>query len=497
MQTCRRDCSRRPDGGVDQYQGQVGGGRAGRHVAGVLDMPGAVGNDELAVRGRGVAVGDVDRDALLPLGPEAVGDEGEVDLAQATALRGGLDGGQLVVEELAGVEQQSADEGALAVVDRPDRGESQKVHGVRAELGAAGRRRAGQRGHGSRSTPRACGPPWTVSEKRSSARVAPRSEMREAETSRMISSTESASDRTAPVQVASPTVRKRTVSLRTCSPSSGVTHSLNASSMPSRSMTSRYMRVVDGGQLDPLAPDVLPDVELRPVRQWEGAQMLARAARCPGRAARARGAAAWGPTGRTSRGRRGRAPSPLPCPRRGARPPKAASKPLALMASSSVVVCRRLREAIGPGSATRPWSMESCTLATSSRAPSASTWASRYSRTSAKLWPVSTWSTGKGIRPGLKALAARWSRTAESFPPLNSRTGRSDSAATSRMMKMASDSSRSRCPRGCSTGLTRAVTDPPAPRRSRARGGAMLVGSEGRRRCPWGLSNHDHFGHVY
>ena len=147
-------------GGVDQDQGQVGRRRAGRHVAGVLDVPGAVGDDELPVRRGGVAVGDVDRDALLPLGAQAVGDEREVDLPESAALRRGLDGGQLVVEELAGVEEQPADEGALAVVDRSDGGEPEEVHGVRAELGAAGRRRAGQRGHGSRSTPRACGPPW-------------------------------------------------------------------------------------------------------------------------------------------------------------------------------------------------------------------------------------------------------------------------------------------------------------------------------------------------
>ena len=70
---------------------------------------------------------------------------------------------------------------------------------------------------------------------------------------------------------------------------------------------------------------------------------------------------------------------------------------------------------------------------------------------------MSTWSTGNGIFCGLKALAARCSSTAESLPPLKSRTGRSDSAATSRMMKMASDSSRSRWPKGWPKGPTRGV----------------------------------------
>jgi hypothetical protein len=62
-------------------------GGAGGHVAGVLDVAGAVGDDELAVRRGGVAVGHVDGDALLALGPQAVGDEGQVDLAQSPPFR--------------------------------------------------------------------------------------------------------------------------------------------------------------------------------------------------------------------------------------------------------------------------------------------------------------------------------------------------------------------------------------------------------------------------
>ena len=44
--------------------------------------------------------------------------------------------------------------------------------------------------------------------------------------------------------------------------------------------------------------------------------------------------------------------------------------------------------------------------------------------------------TGKGIRPGQKAFWASRSMTTESLPPEKSRTGRSNSAATSRMMWM-------------------------------------------------------------
>src|SRR3990172_147000 len=61
--------------GVKQDDGEVGGGRAGDHVAGVLLVARGVGDDEAAA-GRGeVPVGHVDGDALLALGLEAVGEE--------------------------------------------------------------------------------------------------------------------------------------------------------------------------------------------------------------------------------------------------------------------------------------------------------------------------------------------------------------------------------------------------------------------------------------
>ena len=91
------------------------------------------------------------------------------------------------------------------------------------------------------------------------------------------------------------------------------------------------------------------------------------------------------------------------------------------------------------------------------------------------------------MRPGLKAFEARCSRTAESLPPLKRRTGRSDSAATSRMMKMASDSRRSRWPKGCSTGLTRAVTEPPGRPAVGPTAVAVLRGVEGGGGVHWGL----------
>ncbi len=109
------------------------------------------------------------------------------------------------------------------------------------------------------------------------------------------------------------------------------------------------------------------------------------------------------------------------------------------IARSSVTVCSGLRD--GPLSTTRPASMSSSTLATTRRTPCRATSSSRVAMTSSKLCPVSTCITGNGSRPGANALIARCSMTIESLPPENSSTGRSNSAATSRMMWMASASS--------------------------------------------------------
>ena len=66
---------------------RFGGGRAGDHVARVLNVAGRVGDDELALRRREVAVRDVDGDALLALGAQAVGEQREVHLLLAAQAR--------------------------------------------------------------------------------------------------------------------------------------------------------------------------------------------------------------------------------------------------------------------------------------------------------------------------------------------------------------------------------------------------------------------------
>ncbi len=91
-------------------------------------MPGRVGDDELALRGGEVPVGDVDRDVLLPLGPQAVGEQREVDVALAPPLAGVLHGLELVLEDRLRVVEQAPDQGALAVVDAARRGEPQQIH---------------------------------------------------------------------------------------------------------------------------------------------------------------------------------------------------------------------------------------------------------------------------------------------------------------------------------------------------------------------------------
>ena len=70
---------------VEQHDREVRRRGARDHVARVLPMTGAVGDDEPPPRRREVAVGDVDRDSLLALGAQAVGQQREVQRALAAA----------------------------------------------------------------------------------------------------------------------------------------------------------------------------------------------------------------------------------------------------------------------------------------------------------------------------------------------------------------------------------------------------------------------------
>ena len=172
--------------GVDQHEGEVGRGGTGHHVPGVLGVARGVGDDELAARRREVAVRHIDRDALLALGPQAVGEQRQVRVLEALVAARALDGLELVLEDVLALVEQAADEGALAVVDRTGGGEPEQLH---------------------QKYPSFLRSSMAASVNLSSARVAPRSVTREAATSVITSSIVIAALSTAPVQLASPTVR--------------------------------------------------------------------------------------------------------------------------------------------------------------------------------------------------------------------------------------------------------------------------------------------------
>ena len=108
---------------------QVGGRCSGHHISGVLDVPGGVGNDELALGGGKVTVGGADRDPLFAFGPKAVGQQGEVDVfVPSFLLLRFFDGFKLILEDRLGVMKESTDKGALPVVHAARGGEPQEIH---------------------------------------------------------------------------------------------------------------------------------------------------------------------------------------------------------------------------------------------------------------------------------------------------------------------------------------------------------------------------------
>ena len=84
-------------------------------------MPRRVGDDELASVGGEVAVGDINRDTLLALGAEPVHEQREIKIfalrSRLAAVR--LQRGELIVEQRLAVIEQPAEQGRLAIVDRP------------------------------------------------------------------------------------------------------------------------------------------------------------------------------------------------------------------------------------------------------------------------------------------------------------------------------------------------------------------------------------------
>src|SRR5690606_19375202 len=140
--------------------------------------------------------------------------------------------GQLVGEDALAVIQQAADQGALAVVDRTGGDEAQQAPLVQiiGEVVSAGIHQKYP-----------CFLRFSIeaSEVWSSIRVAPRSVTSVTAVSAMMCSTVLALEATGQVQEMSPTVRKRTVRVSTCSPSRAGVSGVSGTSRPLRGITWR------------------------------------------------------------------------------------------------------------------------------------------------------------------------------------------------------------------------------------------------------------------
>ena len=122
----RRVCDADAVARVHEQDRDVRRRRAGRHVARVLFVARRVGEDELAARRREIAVRDVDRDALLALGFEAVGEQREIDRPGGAVLRRLLDRADLILVDRSRVVQQSPDQRALPIVYAAGRADAEQ-----------------------------------------------------------------------------------------------------------------------------------------------------------------------------------------------------------------------------------------------------------------------------------------------------------------------------------------------------------------------------------
>ena len=113
--------------GIDEQDDQARSGCAGHRVAGVLHMPWRVGQHKRTRRSGEVAVGDIDRDALLAFGAQTVDEQRQIRLIEALVDRGAGDRVDLVGQYGLGVVQQPADEGRLAVVHTAGSGQTQQI----------------------------------------------------------------------------------------------------------------------------------------------------------------------------------------------------------------------------------------------------------------------------------------------------------------------------------------------------------------------------------
>ena len=303
MAACRRVWSSTPLRASTSTSARSRVGRAGHHVAGVLLVAGRVGQDEAAARGFEIAVGDVDGDALLALGGQAVDQQRVVDAAPGGAEAAGIafQHGHHVVGDGAALEQQAADQGGLAVVD--------------AAAGQHAQQGVGHQKYPSRFFVFHRGvlvlvdqPPGAFGDargahlgddllQRGGGAIRPR---------RTAGSSRASGTAPAGRPAFSPGSKRMRSSSTTIS-------------APSRTTVGRSGGEIQRHHVDALGQDVGPHVELGPVGQREDAQRLARARGCRCRGATAPGAGASGP--RCGRGRAPRTPAPwrASVPRRAGR----------------------------------------------------------------------------------------------------------------------------------------------------------------------------------
>ncbi len=76
---------------IDQYESEIGGRGAGRHIAGVLLMAGRVGDNEFALLGREKPIGEINSDLLLSFSRQPVEQQRKIEfIVSATMVTGVL-----------------------------------------------------------------------------------------------------------------------------------------------------------------------------------------------------------------------------------------------------------------------------------------------------------------------------------------------------------------------------------------------------------------------
>ncbi len=98
-------------GGINQNYRQIRKGGTNGHIAGIFLVSGGVRHDKGTVLGGKIAVGDIDGDALLPLGHQAVKEKAVVDFAGSGAHLGvQLQGSLLIRKNQLGIVEHMANQ---------------------------------------------------------------------------------------------------------------------------------------------------------------------------------------------------------------------------------------------------------------------------------------------------------------------------------------------------------------------------------------------------